>query len=419
VELPVEVVVLALDALAGQCGQDADAVEVVGSGDAEWKTALHDLPGLRATIATFVVADAGHLAEGRHQVVEGEGLVALAAGRDVAWPAHDEGDAYAAFVGAALQSAELAVVVEVGGVGSSFLVRTVVTGEDEHGVAGQSLFFEHLHDLAHLMVQAGDHRCELGVCLRGGIVARGVVALEFALGQQFAAEGLQQGVVRLAQFGVRQRVGEDAEEGLVLALAAQPLECALVDDIGAVLPAVVVVRAVHGVPDVLLQYLADDGRVAPRAAEAVEEVGEVEVCLELTDVAEELVHAALVGGGGAAFVAAGPLAEHPRPVAFSLEDFRQDDVRGGIGLLSDDGVVLILAVQHTSLSVLLVAAHVEVSRVLSRHQRGTGGGGDGAAGVGGRHSHALGGQPVDVGSAEVLLAVAREVAISHVITHYI
>jgi len=40
----------------------------------------------------------------------------------VAGPAHDEGDADAAFVGGALEAAQQGVAVEEGGVGAAFLV---------------------------------------------------------------------------------------------------------------------------------------------------------------------------------------------------------------------------------------------------------------------------------------------------------
>ena len=67
------------------------------------------------------------------------------------------------------------------------------------------------------------------------------------------------------------------------------------DDVGGILLAEVVVWAVHVVADVLPHHHAHDGGVALLGAVAVEEVREIEVGLELADVAEELVDAALVG----------------------------------------------------------------------------------------------------------------------------
>ena len=124
-----------------------------------------------------------HVAERRQEVVESKLQVALAARTDVAWPTDNKRNADAAFVGAALQPAKLAVVVEVFRVGASLFVRAVVAGEDHHRVVCQSTFFQELHNLAHLCVKARNHGRELGMPFLCGIVARGFVAAVCTFGQ--------------------------------------------------------------------------------------------------------------------------------------------------------------------------------------------------------------------------------------------
>ena len=99
---------------------------------------------------------------------------------------------------AALESAELAVVIEVVWVCASLFVWAVVACEDKHGVLGQSAFFKQFHYLSDLRVEACNHRSKLRMSFGCRVVARGVVAAIGALREQFAAKGLQQRVVRLA-----------------------------------------------------------------------------------------------------------------------------------------------------------------------------------------------------------------------------
>ena len=57
---------------------------------------------------------------------------------DVAWPADQERHADATFVEVALDAAIRAVAVEIIRIGSTFAMRTVVGGEDKHGVVGDT-----------------------------------------------------------------------------------------------------------------------------------------------------------------------------------------------------------------------------------------------------------------------------------------
>ena len=308
------------------------------------------------------------IAERGHKVVEGERQVALAAGPYAPWPSYDERYTYAPFVGAALQSPELAVVVEERGVGTALFVRAVVAGEDEHRVVCQSALVEQLHYLAHVSVEPRDHGCELCVRLWCGVVARRVVPAECAFGQETSAESLQQRIVGLPEFGMRQRVGENPEERLARPLLSQPRHGPLVYEVGAVLSSAVVVRAEHCVLNVLLQHFAHHGRVAARAAVAVEKIGKVQMCLKLAYVAVELVDAATVGRRDAAFIAAGPFPEEGGAVACALEQFGKNRHCRVIRLLTYHGEVGVLPVGHLPAPVLLVAPDVRVARMLSRHK---------------------------------------------------
>ena len=162
--------------------------------------------------------------------------------------------------------------------------------------------------------------------------------------------------------------------------------------------------------------------VACRTAEGVEEVGIISVGLELTDVSKVLVDAALVGRGDGRFVASGPFAEHAGGVAVGFEDFGQNLVVHVIGFLSGPSVlkVGILAVEigHALVApIFFVATHVGVSAVLSGHECGARRCGDGATGIGLRETHAFGGHAVDARGRDVLLSVATEIAVAHVVTH--
>ena len=87
-----------------------------------------------ALIGFGEILDAGHVAEGGQHIVEGQLVVVHFAGCHFAWPAHDEGDADAAFVGGAFQSFKQAVAVEESGVCSTLFVRTIVGSENHDGV---------------------------------------------------------------------------------------------------------------------------------------------------------------------------------------------------------------------------------------------------------------------------------------------
>ena len=150
---------LSLAAVSRERGKNGDAVEIVG---------LQTL----VAIALLIASDAGKVAEGWHEVVEGEGQVADGTGLHMSRPSGNEWNADTSLVSAALQPTETTVAIEEGGVGTAFLVGSVVAGENEQGVIGESFLVEQLHDLTHIGIEARDHRSKLGMGMQGGVVAR-------------------------------------------------------------------------------------------------------------------------------------------------------------------------------------------------------------------------------------------------------
>ena len=409
VEFPVEgIVVLLCLVIAGEGGINGDAVVDV---------ALVVLVGLGE------VANTSHVAEGGQEIIEGKLQVGDFAGLDLTGPAHDEGDADAAFVGGTFESLEKSVAVEEGGIGSTLLVRSVVGGEDHDGVLVQALLLEFVENLTDVGVETRDHGRKLRMGDFGAVVAVAKLACELVLLAEMVLVGEEDAIFGLREFGVRESVGEDAEEGLRAALLVEPFHGLVVDEVGGVLRALGVVGLCgHAVLDVFLKDNAVCLGVACRTAEGVEEVGIISVGLELTDVAKVFVDAALVGRGDGRFVASGPFAEHAGGVAVGFEDFGQNLVVHVIGFLSGPSVleVGILAVEigHALVApIFFVATHVGVSAVLSGHERGARRCGDGATGIGLRETHAFGGHAVDARGGNVLLSVATEIAVAHVVTH--
>ena len=142
--------------------------------------------------------------------------------------------------------------------------------------------------------------------------------------------------------------------------------------------------------------------------------------LELADVAVELVHAALVRRRGRSFVAASPLAEHACGVAVVFQHLGQYLVLRVVRFLTHHGEVYVVAVHHSAVvrPVFAVAAHVSVTRVLTRHYRSTRGRRHRRAGVSLREAHTLLSHAVDVGRTDIGLSVAGEVAVAHVVAQY-
>ena len=167
-------------------------------------------------------------------------------------PPGDEGNAYTALGCRAFCSAKQFLGVEVVGVGAALGVGAVVTCEYYECVLVESFLFEFVEYLADVCIETCHHCCKLLVCAVGGVVARTGVATVALLGAECSLIGLENAILGLCKLGVGQGVGEYSKEGLVGCLFVNPRHCTLVDKVGRVVFAVLVLLAVHSVCDVVL-----------------------------------------------------------------------------------------------------------------------------------------------------------------------
>ena len=128
-----------------------------------------------------------------------------------------------------------------------------------------------------------------------GIIARAFLSAPGLVDEELLLVIFEYLVVGLSQLGMGQSVGEEAHKRMLGILTVNPLQSLVVYHTCRVLGALEVVLAKHRILDVLLHHLTHYGCVALRTREAVEEVGIIQVSLELADVAIELVDATLVG----------------------------------------------------------------------------------------------------------------------------
>ena len=216
---------------------------------------------------------------------------------------------------------------------------------------------------------------------------------------------------------MRQGIGEDAQERFLFLLITQPCQRSLVNQVGTVLLAIVIILAKHSMTDILLQHLTHHTGIAQSSAVTVQEVREVKMGLELADIAIKLFHTTFVGRRGTTLITTCPLAEHTRMVTGSLEDFRQDRYSRVVWLLTYHGIVGIQTILHPTAPILFIAPYMGMPRVLPCHEAGTRRGRNRTACIGRRHAHSLRCQTVYVRRAEMLLAVAGQITIAHIITH--
>ena len=135
----------------------------------------------------------------------------------------------------------------------------------------------------------------MGVCMLYGIIARAFLSAPGLVDEELLLVTFEYLVVGLSQLGMGQSVGEEAHKRMLGILTVNPLQSLVVYHTCRVLGALEVVLAKHRILDVLLHHLTHNGCVALRTREAVEEVGIIQMSLELADVAIELVDATLVG----------------------------------------------------------------------------------------------------------------------------
>ena len=239
VELPVEEVVCLLCLVISQQGRsERDAVEAV-----TFQFLVQVLLGEALVAHQF--------AEGRHDVVESQLMVVHHTRFYFSWPAHDERDTDTSFVALALQAAQLAVASEECRVGTAFFVRTVVTAEDDDGILVESFFFQLGQDFAHVGIQSADHAGKLGMCVHALVVAGTRISAPGLVMKELFLVFLQDRVVGLYQFGMRQGVRQEAVERLFAVLLVEPFQCLLVNQVGRILRTLEIVFAAHRVADII------------------------------------------------------------------------------------------------------------------------------------------------------------------------
>ena len=230
---------------------------------------------------------------------------------------------------------------------------------------------------------------------------------------------MQDRVLGLCQLGMRKGIGENAEEGLPGCLLGYPFHRLAVYHVGRIVLALFVFIAMHGIGDIVLKHLTPYGRVARCPAIGIEEVGIVQMSLELAHETVILIYSPLVGSRLRTLIATGPLAKHACRVAVVAHDLGQDDMGGVVGFLTGLYGVLIVAIESAAYAVFPVATYLGVSCVLSGHEGRTRGSADRASGIGLGKAYALGSHAVEVGCADILLSITAYIGITKVVAHYI
>ena len=174
-------------------------------------------------------------------------------------------------------------------------MRTVVAGEDYECILVESLLFQLGYHLTYIRIQTGYHSCKMSMGMLYWIIARAFLSAPSLIYEELLLVAFEYLVVGLSQLGMGQRISKETYERMLSILTVNPLQSLVVYDTCRILGALEVVLAEHRILDVLLHHLTHNGCVALRTREAVEEVGIIQMSLELADVAIELVDATLVG----------------------------------------------------------------------------------------------------------------------------
>jgi len=362
----------------------------------------------RGAVQRTLEVDAGQLAQGRQQVLEPDGCLADPAGLDMAGPVGHQRHADAALVEGGLHPAEGSIGAEEGTIHPAVEGRAVVAGEQHQRVLLEAALADPLEEQAEVPVHARDHRRVRGsrrgvreVALRPQ-VRRLVPTLVRVLGQ---------GVRGHLQRRVRDRRGEVEEEGLLgLGRLIQERER----------------RSEHHVLRVVLAGEARPGRrVGRRLGEPrrgrVPRIGQgqrhtvlpergrvVVVGLLLAEVPREGVEPLCEGTALVVGCAEAPLPERTRAVAGSLED-------GAHGLRAEPQRLLPLPQRVQLAGPGGVLADLRVAGVEPGHQHAARRRADRVPGVGRREAQALGGEAIDDGRPDPLLALEAHLAPTEVV----
>ena len=318
-------------------------------------------------------------------------------------PPHDRRHADAALVERALQPAQRARRAEELRVRAADAVvgRAVVRREDDDRPLVEAQLADEVEDAPDLPVHARDHRRVGGPRRRVREVA--VVAAVRRVGPE--APVLGERVLGHLESEVRHRRREKEEEGPVLVVANEG-PGALGDEVGSVgLPGVPGVAPRIGRVGAVRQLLVDrERRVVEREPPiVVVEVRRVVVVrVALAVVAEEVVEALPQRVALGAGRAEPPLPHGGGRVALGLQELGDRDRRR--------------RQRHLPLGLqLAVVPDGRVPRVLPGQEDAARGRADGVPRVVLREAHALGGEAVERGRADLLLSVAAELGVAEVV----
>ena len=270
---------------------------------------------------TGVGLDVGGCEQRGIDVDVGGGLSRFGASRHVPGPADDHRNANASLVELALATAKWCVGGDLG-------FATIVAGEDDDRVLGQSMFLESLADHPDSRVDALEHCGQVRIVVTGPVVER-IALVSGVLAQVALLAGAGAGGVFLAVTG--DDVGatvENAVGGKVTQVEEEgPLPVVLDESHRLV---------IHPVHEVLGRAESRLGKIDPTdgllAEDIGPEVGPVAHPLHLPgDIPGEPVVARsdLVFGTVMSVASQMPLSDHAGAVTVSAEHFRKRDVGGG------------------------------------------------------------------------------------------
>ena len=161
-------------------------------------------------------------AERRHHIVESQLVVIFYTGRNFSRPSGNERHTDTTFQTLAFQAPKFTVTSEKFWVCTSFFMRAVVTTENYQCIFVQSFFFQLGQNLAYVTVQTGNHGCKFGMCMHRRIVTRTLTSSPSLILKELLFVMLQDRVIRLSQFRMRQRICKETIERLLAILAVQP-----------------------------------------------------------------------------------------------------------------------------------------------------------------------------------------------------
>ena len=290
------------------------------------------------------------------------------------WPPGNEWNTDTSFVALAFQSFQLSIASEEFRIGSSFFVGSVIGCKDDDGVLVKSFLLEFCENFAHILVQSGNHSSKLGMGMYHGVVSRIFPSSPGFVVEKFLLVVLYDRIFWLCQLGMWKGIGEETCKRMLGILLVDPFQCFVVNDAGRILITLEVVFAKHRILDVLFHHFSHYSRISQSLAISVQEIRVVEMCLKLTDVSIEFIHAPFVGSRGRTFISACPLAENARSVTFVLEHLWQNLVLWVVRFLSYDRILFVFSVfYHWNTSpVFLVSSYMGMPGMLTSHDRGSG-----------------------------------------------